>query len=185
VLFRPADLERIAAGEITLAFRRWRTPRVKPGATQVTPIGVIEFTAVDVVDDITDDEARQAGFASAEDVHRAMKPRGPIHRVALRLKGPDPRVALRETPPEDALHERLERMGAWTYEYLQLIHDQPEVRAADLAAGLGRETQDFKRDVRRLKELGLTHSLEVGYRLSTRGQLTLSSRSNARLNRSP
>jgi hypothetical protein len=185
VLFRPADLERIAAGEITLAFRRWRTPRVKPGSTQVTPIGVIEFTAVDVVDEISDAEAGAAGFASAADVHAAMKPRGPIHRVALRLAGPDPRVALREQPPDAELFARLDRMGAWTYEYLQLIHDQPEVRAADLAAGLGRETADFKRDVRRLKELGLTHSLEIGYRLSTRGQLTLSSRANARLNRSP
>jgi len=137
------------------------------------------------VEAVTPEEARAAGFQTPEDVLAALKPRGPIHRVALRLAGPDPRVALREQPPDEALHERLERMGGWTYEYLQLIADNEAVRAADLAAGLGRETQDFKRDVRRLKELGLTHSLEVGYRLSTRGQLTLSSRSNARLNSSP
>jgi hypothetical protein len=31
----------------------------------------------------------------------------------------------------------------------------------------------FKRDVRRLKELGLTESLEVGYRLSPRGRAFL------------
>jgi len=185
VLFRPADLQRIAAGEITLAFRRWRTPRVKAGSTQVTPIGVIEFTAVDVVEEITPAEAEQAGFATPEDVHAILKPRGPIHRIALRLAGPDPRVALREQPPDDELFARLDRMGEWAYEYLQLIADNEETRAADLAQGLGRETADFKRDVRRLKELGLTHSLEVGYRLSTRGQLTLSSRSNARLNKSP
>jgi len=43
----------------------------------------------------------------------------------------------------------------------------------DLAASLGRETLPFKRDVRRLKELGLTHSLEVGYRLSPRGRAYL------------
>jgi predicted DNA-binding transcriptional regulator YafY len=43
------------------------------------------------------------------------------------------------------------------------------VRAAELAAELGLETQPFKRDVRKLKELGLTESLEVGYRLSPRG----------------
>ena len=185
MLFRPRDLERIAAGEITLAFRRWQHPRVKPGSTQVTPIGVIEFTAVDVVEDVTPEEARAAGFETPEDVHAALKPRGPIHRVVLRLQGPDPRVALRELPPDEALFGKLERMGDWTYAYLQLIHDQPETRAADLAAGLHRETQDFKRDVRRLKELGLTHSLEVGYRLSTRGQLTLSSRPNALRKTSP
>jgi hypothetical protein len=35
---------------------------------------------------------------------------------------------------------------------------------------MGRETLPFKRDVRKLKELGLTESLEVGYRLSPRGR---------------
>jgi hypothetical protein len=34
----------------------------------------------------------------------------------------------------------------------------------------GMETAPFKRNVRKLKELGLTESLEVGYRLSPRGQ---------------
>ena len=76
-------------------------------------------------------------------------------------------------------------MGPWTYEYLQLIADQPAVRAGDLAESVGRERLDFKRDVRKLKELGLTESLNPGYRLSPRGQLTLSSRPNARLNTSP
>ena len=42
--------------------------------------------------------------------------------------------------------------------------------APDLAARLGRETLAFKIDVRKLKALGLTESLEVGYRLSPRGQ---------------
>ena len=47
------------------------------------------------------------------------------------------------------------------------------MRAPDLAAQVGRETGEFKRDVRKLKELGLTISLEVGYRLSPRGQAYL------------
>ena len=47
------------------------------------------------------------------------------------------------------------------------------LRAPDLAASLGRETLPFKRDVRKLKELGLTESLEVGYRLSPRGRAYL------------
>jgi hypothetical protein len=34
----------------------------------------------------------------------------------------------------------------------------------------GRERLEFKRDVRKLKELGLTLSLEVGYELSPRGR---------------
>ena len=47
------------------------------------------------------------------------------------------------------------------------------MRAADLAPLLGRERLPFKRDVRKLKELGLTESLEVGYRLSPRGRAVL------------
>ena len=53
---------------------------------------------------------------------------------------------------------------------LRLIADRPATRAPDLAASLGRETARFKADVRKLKELGLTESLEVGYRLSPRGR---------------
>ena len=43
------------------------------------------------------------------------------------------------------------------------------MRAPDLAASVGRETLPFKVDVRKLKNLGLTHSLRVGYELSPRG----------------
>ena len=57
-------------------------------------------------------------------------------------------------------------MGPWTYEVLQAIADNPGLRAPDIAASFGRETLPFKRDVRKLKELGLTISLEVGYELS-------------------
>jgi hypothetical protein len=38
---------------------------------------------------------------------------------------------------------------------------------------MGRETAPFKRDVRKLKELGLTESLPVGYRISPRGMAVL------------
>ena len=54
-----------------------------------------------------------------------------------------------------------------------MIAERPEVRAPDLAASVGRETQPFKTDVRKLKELGLTESLLVGYRLSPRGRAYL------------
>jgi len=56
---------------------------------------------------------------------------------------------------------------------LELIAQRPATRAPDLAASLGRETAPFKTDVRKLKELGLTESLDVGYRLSPRGEAYL------------
>ena len=43
-------------------------------------------------------------------------------------------------------------------------------RTAELAESVGAETKRFKGNVRKLKELGLTESLKVGYRLSPRGE---------------
>jgi hypothetical protein len=68
-----------------------------------------------------------------------------------------------------AQFDQLSHHGAWTTETLRLIQSRPATRAADLAASVGRETAPFKLDVRKLKNLGLTHSLEVGYELSPRG----------------
>jgi hypothetical protein len=73
----------------------------------------------------------------------------------------------------DARLERLDRaspVGPWTRATLDIIARRPEVRAGDLAAELGRERLPFKADVRKLKRLGLTESLDVGYRLSARGR---------------
>ena len=98
--------------------------------------------------------------------------------------GPDPRVALRERADlsgdeRDQIAARLARMdarsthGPWTGETLALIAEKPATLAADLAAEMGRERLPFKADVRKLKELGLTESLEKGYRLSPRGRAFL------------
>ena len=45
--------------------------------------------------------------------------------------------------------------------------------ATVLAEELGRELRPMKADIRRLKALGLTESLRVGYRLSPRGEAYL------------
>jgi hypothetical protein len=186
VLFRPADLAGIEAGTITLAFRRWTKPRAVVGGTQRTPIGVIEITEIKRVSKPTNQDARAAGYRDAAHVLESFAKReGDLYRIALHLAGPDPRIALRESPPDDAVFAKLDRMGAWTYEYLQAIAEHPGTRAPDLAASFGRETAPFKRDVRKLKELGLTISLDVGYELSRRGQLTLSSRPKALRKTSP
>jgi hypothetical protein len=190
VLFRIETLRGIEAGEVTLAFRRWRAPRVRPGSRLRTRVGVLEVTAVDVVDEaaLGDDDARRAGLGDREELLAMLASgEGEVHRVALRLAGPDPRVALRERADlgdEElrALRARLARLdaasrhGPWTWEVLLLIAERPGVRAPDLAASLHRETQPFKRDVRKLKELGLTESLEVGYRLAPRGRALLRER---------
>jgi hypothetical protein len=68
----------------------------------------------------------------------------------------------------------MDRQQPWTRRFLELIEQRPAVRAPDLAASVGWETVVFKRYMRKLKELGLTESLEVGYRLSPRGAVVLS-----------
>jgi hypothetical protein len=174
VLFRLAQLQGIAAGEIDLQFRRWDRPRARAGGSQRTAVGVIRIDDVRVVKRITKRDARRAGFATPEDVVRALRRDGDLYRIELHLEGPDPRVALRETIPEDfaELRAKVDRLP-WGYEYLRLIRDNPEVRAEELAASLGLEKRVFKPRVRRLKELGLTISLSPGYRLSPRGEAFL------------
>jgi predicted DNA-binding transcriptional regulator YafY len=53
---------------------------------------------------------------------------------------------------------------------LRAIEARPGVLAAKLARALGRPRDEFKRDVRKLKVLGLTVSLEIGYRLTPTGE---------------
>ncbi|TWF75448.1 hypothetical protein FHX44_111332 [Pseudonocardia hierapolitana] len=183
VQIRRPVLDAIAAGTVTCAFRRWDRPRVRVGGSQRTQIGVLEFTSVDPVEasDLTLEDARAAGFADLAALQEAQRGDGQLYRVGLRLAGPDPRVALRakrrlsqaERAEIDTRLARMDRSsphGPWTAAVLQLIAENPGVRAPDLAARMGRETLPFKRDVRKLKELGLTESLEVGYRLSPRGR---------------
>ncbi len=152
-----------------------------------TAIGVVEVTSIDEIGAPLDDaEARRSGADSAADVQRWLDARGDgrIFRIGLRYAGADSRVDLRQNDAisEEELTEvirsldRLDRAsgrGPWTREVLALIQGQPETRAGDLAARLGRERLQFKRDVRKLKELGLTESLAVGYRLSPRGRVVV------------
>jgi hypothetical protein len=189
MMFPRRHLDAIAAGSVKVAYRRWDRPRVRPGGSQRTAVGVVAFDAVTEVDPaaLGEAEARAAGHASLADLHSLFArrdPSWPVWRIDLHYAGADPRVALREDAElsdadVDALRERLERLdrasasGPWTRTILELIAALPEVRAPDLAASLGRETMPFKRDVRKLKELGLTESLRPGYRLSPRGRALL------------
>ena len=185
MLIRPGDLARIRDGEIDLAFRRWERPRLLVGTRMRTAVGLVEVTSVDQVDDVTEEDADRAG-ATRADLLRLMAARepAPIWRVGLRYAGDDPRVALRQDGDLSAeerttLVARLDRFdrsssyGPWTRATLAIIEANPARRAPDLAAELGRETAPFKRDVRKLKELGLTESLEIGYRISPRGAALL------------
>jgi predicted transcriptional regulator len=188
MLFPRRILLAIRDGSVDLAFRRWERARVLPGTRMRTAVGVLEIRRVEVVERpaIDDGEARRAGFDSRDELLAMLDKRngGEIHRIELRYAGADPRVELREradlTDDEvDEVRRRLRRLdegsrhGPWTRAVLELIAERPEVRAEELAASIGREKLPFKRDVRKLKELGLTESLNPGYRLSPRGDAVL------------
>ncbi len=199
MLIRRDALDRIVGGEVDLAFRRWRKPTVRAGGTLNTAVGVLAIDAVDVVaeSEITVDDARRAGYGSVEALRNdlARRTEGLVYRVQLRHVGDDPRIALREDADLDAdqlaaIGARLDRLDRardepWTRAVLELIRARPAIRAPDLAASLGQETKGFKADVRKLKALGLTESLLVGYRLSPRGETFLDRHDPAPPDRQP
>ncbi|GAB7004058.1 hypothetical protein JCM18899A_15300 [Nocardioides sp. AN3] len=182
MLFPNADLDRIVRGEVDLAFRTWSRPMHVAGGRQRTRVGVVEFISVDRVDPetLTEGDAARAGTTLPELRAFLSRKPGDVYRIGVRFSGADERVALRESRPGPhelgqilarlADMDRRSRDGPWTRRHLELIEARPAELAETLAAVIGREKRPFKADVRRLKELGLTESLPVGYRLSPRGR---------------
>jgi hypothetical protein len=203
MLFEARLRDGLADGSITVAFRRWQRPQVLAGRRYRTGgryrmnMGdpLVEVERVDVVapDKITKADARRAGYRSPEALLAELRgdPGLPLYRVRFkRVDEPDPRDVLAESADLSAgdlaaLDARLARLdkaaddGPWTARVLQTIAEHPEVVSTELAQGLGLERFVFKRRVRSLKELGLTLSLTVGYRLSPRGAAYLSWRNSA------
>ena len=181
----------IADGSVTLTFRRWPRQQVLAGRRYRTPAGIVEVTSVTIAspDEIRDDDAGRAGHRDAASLVAELpdRPDSDLFRIEFHaVTEPDPRAVLAASADldEGAIAEvtrRLDRLdrasshGPWTRETLALIRDQPATRAADLAGELGRDRASFKIDVRKLKNLGLTESLDVGYRLSPRGRAYLAS----------
>jgi hypothetical protein len=191
VLFQARFWPLIADGSVTVTFRRWRRCQVVAGhryrvGHRITGSQFIEVERVTVVDPakISHADARRAGHPDAATLVGQLRGDAdlPVYRIQFhRVDEPDPRAELAATAdlsPADRedIDRRLDRLdrasshGPWTRETLAVIAARPATRAPDLAAGFGRETAPFKLDVRKLKNLGLTISLEVGYRLSPRGE---------------
>ena len=193
MLFAGPDRDGVAEGRITTAYRRWAEARVVEGRVYRTNAGRIEIDSVREVnpDLIADNDADviAADRQNAKDVRRRLRGNEdwPTFLIKFHLvEGPDPREELAASADlsaddlEDlrgrlAKLDELSRHGAWTTQTLRQIEAKPATRAGDLAADVGRDTAGFKLDVRKLKNLGLTYSLEVGYELSPRGMAYLKS----------
>lgn len=187
MLIKNKILDEIKAGHISVIFRRWKRAGVKAGGTQMTQRGVLGIDSVAVVTEkqITEKDAKAAGFASKKDLLADLYDRDEdIYRIGVHWVGEDPRKALRSNDDLssneiDEILEKLKKLdqnsqrGNWTKAYLQMIYDQPNTHAKILAESIGLTIPTFKPWVRKLKALGLTESLRPGYRLSPRGQIVL------------
>lgn len=186
MLFRRETLEGIAGGKVTVAFRRWKRPTVKTGGRVRTAAGVVRIGEIVTCDatKLKEGDAVAAGFASLAALHDMLGPDdgNPVYRIALYGIEPDTRVELRgEAQPTEAEWADIRgRFARWEKSapgyftaILNAIAEKPAVAAGELASLLGAERLKFKQDVRKLKELGLTESLDVGYRLSPRGETVL------------
>ncbi|QRY49601.1 hypothetical protein [Mycolicibacterium septicum] len=179
----------IADGTISLVLRRWDKPRAKPGGTQRTQAGTIRIGSVTEHPGdyrVSAAQARAAGYPDATTAQAQLDRRPAAHTylIAVSYLAPDERPDLAaDDTLSDAdirlIDERLDRWdaagtdGAWTRQYLAMIAANEAVRAPDLAPRVGLEVPRFKRRVRQLKGLGLTISLDVGYRLAPRGRAYL------------
>src|SRR5690242_13946345 len=129
MLFQKRFWPGLASGELTVAFRRWTKPTVKAGGTLRSPGGLLAIDAVDLVSgaEITESEARTAGFESREALMRELNKRadGELYRIRFHLADRDPRQELRESDAFDAeematIRTKLDRMdrtsanGPWT-----------------------------------------------------------------------
>ncbi|GGF94699.1 hypothetical protein GCM10007304_05690 [Rhodococcoides trifolii] len=174
--FDNATLDGIIAGLITFTFRAWDRPRVLVGTQLRTRRGVVEVTSVDKVGRVSRADALAAGFASLTDLKEFLaKKGGDTYRIGLVFAGEDHRIALRESTDVGGLDEALSHKP-WAMDILYAIDAQPAVLSTIIADQFGWERAPFKRRVRQLKELGLTESLEVGYRISPRGKAYLASK---------
>jgi hypothetical protein len=186
MLFEHRFAALIADGSVTVTFRRWRRRQALAGRRYRTPGGIIEVDDIREIGPakISERDARRSGYPSAAAVRDDLRgdPASPVYRIAFHaVAEPDPRAELAAdaalTPGDIAeITKRLDRLdrasshGPWTRAVLDAIAAHPATRAPDLASSFGRDTAPFKIDVRKLKNLGLTLSLPVGYRLSPRGE---------------
>ncbi len=184
MLFSKAAWAGLADGSITVTFRTWSKPQAKVGGRYRVAGMLLEATGVRevVVNTLTGADAVAAGEADLPTLLQRLNlpsPDATVWRVDLRYVGIDDRIERRAvdalTPDDiDALRTRLDRLDRsaatpWTRTTLGLIEKHPGVVSTELARHTGQERPDFKINVRKLKEMGLTESLQVGYQLSPRG----------------
>jgi hypothetical protein len=191
VLFTADAWPGLADGSITVTIRTWTRAQAKTGGHYRVAGLLLEATDVRQLraDELTQADAQSAGEGTLDGLlHRLGRPAPDqlLWRVQFRCIGRDDRAERREQADltaDDiaALRVRLDRLdarspaGPWTRTTLGLIEKYPGVVSTALARHAKQDRPAFKVNVRKLKEMGLTESLDIGYRLSPRGEALLRS----------
>jgi len=186
LMFTSEDHRRVASGEITVTWRLWKYAHVKAGKTYATNFAfggaiVVEDVREVPAGEITDADAHEAGQPDAtalieyarSHTGRPVSPDTILYRVRFHFESEAPpklEYSLEEVSKRLARLDRASRTGPWTLQTLRLIEENPGVVSRELALEIDVPRPDFKLNVRKLKHLGLTLSLPVGYELTELGQ---------------
>ncbi len=185
MLIKTFVLKEIKAGKLDLLFRKWRTPGVKKGTLLKTAIGQIEIKDVLITstDQIKTRDAMRAGYDDLKKLIAKLNSinKGDIYKIKVGYHSPDPRIKARQRTKISAeamtlLLKKLGRLdrfskeGKWTRKVLIEISNNPKMKATDLAKRLGYTKDWLKPNIRKLKNLGLTISHEIGYTISPLGK---------------
>lgn len=185
MLFKEVHLQGVKSGKITLAFRNWQKVTVNSGSLLHTSIGLVKIHGIEAINenDVTDKDALNAGFTDKEQLLKSLRgnTNGTLFKIMVSYHSVDPRIQLREQSElskqqvED-LTKKLERLdqfskqGSWTKSVLCAIKENPKLHAIGIADLTGFEKEWLKLNIRKLKNLGLTISHQVGYEISPLGK---------------
>ncbi|HMQ07547.1 MAG TPA: hypothetical protein PKC30_09620 [Saprospiraceae bacterium] len=188
MLFKETHLQGIKSGKISLAFRKWKKVAVKTGSLLLTSIGLVKIGKIQTIEEnnITDQDALSAGFENSKKLIQTFPDNstGIIYKIEISFYAPDPRIKLQDQNELSEEHfeeikRKLQRLddhskhGQWTANVLMAIKHHPNLHAVGIAKITGYEKEWLKLNIRKLKNLGLTISHQVGYEISPFGELVL------------
>lgn len=186
MLFKSRFLPAIENGSVTTTVRAWQRSQVIAGRRySFGGTGQIEIISVRVItlSAVAGEQARTSGFSSRNELAREVMKTSPqplressrVFLISFRYVAPTAPTSLAPEAVLARLREmdRRSRRGPWTRDALKSIDAAPGTPAAELAKRARREKLAFKADVRKLKALGLTKSLTVGYELTALGRRVL------------
>lgn len=182
----------IVDGSVTRTYRYWKRPQaVVDNFYRINPIGHIHVQSVKEVNvrRITNQFARESGFDDARSLKAFLSDFASSDRELYEItftyvghqqsletdrSAVDAPAEIEKIRLALAKKDRNSASGPWTEATLRLIDQEPGLSSTKMAVRLGRQQTELKRDVRKLKTMGLTISLETGYQLSEKGRSYLS-----------